>query len=58
MKTKSKLPADQPCQLFEFLLRMTGGTEVFVYTVPVEDADRIATLFESTLAADPRSSIP
>lgn len=54
MKTKSKLPADQPCQLFEFLLRMTGGTEVFVYTIPEEDADRLSSLFDEfdALTAD------
>jgi len=45
LKKESPVPADQPCQLFEFLVRTALGTKVFASAIPSEEADRLVELF-------------
>ena len=45
MSRKPQNSANRPCQLFEFLLQTRGGIQVVTYTIPGEDADRLAKLF-------------
>jgi hypothetical protein len=42
MGKKAIKPTDPSCQLFEFLLRINGKAEVFIYSVPIAEANQVA----------------